>query len=88
MAHAETPAPWFISSFSFGKPISLALAPVAMMSARAWCTWPLSDVTAKGRLVKSTRSTFSAWTMDPKRSACFLKRSIISGPLMPSGNPG
>ena len=24
----------------------------------------------------------------PKRSACFLKISIISGPRMPSGNPG
>lgn len=44
--------------------------------------------TLKGRLLKSTLVTFLETIRVPNLAACFFKISIISGPVIPSANPG
>ena len=86
VAHAETPR--LRSAVSDGSPSQRALAPVATITARASCHAPSLVFTRCGGPEKSTSTTLSMTKRVPKRSACFLNSSIISGPLMPSGNPG
>ena len=72
---------------SLGRPMSLAVAPVAMMTVCAsHGRVPGGD--PEGRAEKSTSVTSSAIISVPKRSACFRKVSIIGGPSMPSTKPG
>ena len=49
---------------------------------------PLSSQRVKGRTERSTFIPFSMWMTVPKRSAWALKRSMSSGPVIASGNPG
>jgi len=86
VAQAETPAP--IRARSEGRPRYLADAPVAMMSVRAATSSPSSIVSWKGRCRRSAFTTVPASKAAPKRSACARNRSIRSGPVIASGNPG
>jgi hypothetical protein len=85
VAHVETPRPMSVDSP--GSPMSLAEAPVEMMT-----VWPSSvtspPVTVNGRRLKSTAVTSSSIISVPKRSACFRKFSMRGGPSMPSMKPG
>ena len=85
VAHAETP--WPINSVSASRPNSLAVAPVEIIIASAEYSSSLAH-TENGRLERSTLSTVLNMHSAPNRWACFLNSSIISGPMIPSGNPG
>ncbi len=86
VAQAETPR--LVYSASPGTLSHLAEAPVAMMIVWLFSVRPLSSVRVKGRADRSTWTTFSMWMTVPKRSAWALNRSMSSGPVMASGNPG
>ncbi len=85
VAQVETPRP--MSLDSLGRPMSLAVAPVAMITVCA-CMVTSPAVTRKGRFEKSTSVTSSGIISVPKRSACFWKVSIRGGPSIPSTKPG
>ena len=85
VAQADTPCP--INSDSDSSPRSRAVAPVEIMIASAEYSLP-SAHTLYGRSEKSTLSTVLNKHSAPKRCACFLNSSIISGPMIPLGNPG
>ena len=59
-----------------------------MMIVSLFSVRPLSSQRVKGRAERSTFITFSMWTTVPNRSAWALKRSMSSGPVIASGNPG
>ena len=82
VAQADTPRP--IRVFSASRPISLADAPVDTITACDWNSLK-SVFNLNGRTEKSTSMICSKWIVVPKRSACFLKSSIMSGPMTPSG---
>ena len=85
VAHALTPRPRSCSSP--GTPSQRALAPVEMITVCAVHDWSPA-LTANGRLDRSTSVACTGRTSAPKRAACFSNRSISSGPMRPSGNPG
>ena len=85
VAQAETPCPMSRVSDSMSR--RRADAPVAMISA-SQVYWPVSLVTAKGRLDKSTALTVSNLHSAPKRCDCWRIRSTSSGPMIPAGKPG
>jgi hypothetical protein len=74
--------------FFRGRPKYLALAPVEMTTASALISVPLEVFKVKGRLLKSTLTTWSCTTRVPNRSACFCTVDISSGPWMPCSKPG
>ena len=85
VAQVETPRPMSFDSAS--SPISFDEAPVATMT--VWPSHACSPArTTKGRREKSTAVTSSGIISVPNRSACFLKVSISSGPMIPSTKPG
>ena len=65
----------------------LADAPVATMTVLARISESSVQI-PNGRPPKSTRVASPATNSAPNRAACFLNSSIISGPWIPSGNPG
>ena len=82
----ETPRP--PSSISPGTPIRLGSAPIARTTVRArYSSSPRNTLWIPPSL-SSTRSTSSVTRRAPKRSACARNFCIISGPMIPSGNPG
>ena len=89
VAQYETPRPCSLRSDS--SPIWRAFAPVAMMTACAWCSWSPRK-TLCGRLIgsseNSTRVTSSDTSCEPNRADCSRNLIISSGPMMPSGKPG
>ena len=85
MAQALMPA--FQKRPSLGSPSRLALAPVARITALARMVWP-SAVMRKGRWERSRLSASASTRRVPQRTAWALRRSIRSGPRMPSGKPG
>ena len=85
VAHAETPRP--VRRCSPGTSSQLADAPVAMITESAvYSSSPVQR--RKGLAERSTRVTSTVSSSAPKRAACLRKRSIISGPMIPSGKPG
>ena len=60
-----------------------------MATMTAWARYSTPPAqTANGRLEKSTRSASASTIVVPKRSAWARKRSMSSGPWIPSGKPG
>lgn len=88
-AHAEMPLCQYVSSP--GRLRRRALAPVAMMIVSAVSGSSSSKPSLQyrnGRRDRSILLIVSVKIFVPNRSDCALKRSIISGPRMPSGKPG
>ncbi len=86
VAHIETP--WPSSRDSDGRPSFLAVAPVAMITARAVTVVPSSIVSAMGRADRSAFVTRLGSSSAPNRAAWVRNLSISSGPMIPSGKPG
>ncbi len=85
VAQVETPRPMSLDSLA--SPISLAEAPVAMITVSA-STVVSPAVTRKGRRPRSTSVTSSLTISAPKRFAWLLRCSMRGGPSMPSTKPG
>jgi hypothetical protein len=72
---------------SDGRPRYFADAPVAMMSAsHVYTAWSPSSTSGRSR--SPTVWMWSNTISVPKRSACFWKRSISSGPCTPPKSAG
>ena len=77
-----------MSSFSLGRPRWRGEAPVAMITALLF----ISSLPAFSVKVPSSSRAIDSTTLNstraPKRSACFCRFIIRSGPMIPSGKPG
>ena len=75
------------AAVSASRPSISERAPVLTMTASASYTVSRTH-TWNGRAERSTLVAFSVRNSAPKRSACWRKLPISSGPMIPSGKPG
>ncbi len=76
---AQVETPWPVSRFSFGSPIGIADAPVAMMTVFVSTVRSPSIVSVNGRCLKFTTDT------SPVK---IPHRSVLLAPAYPSSTPG
>ena len=65
-----------------------AMATIQFLGAAQTVTGSMHLVSANGRRERSAAVAAPITNSDPNRAACLRKRSIRSGPRMPSGKPG